>query len=329
RKKGKRKKKMLLDAQKLGFHSQMGLVIVLIANFVCALYSLWLLYVVWRNLWTITRARVGSDATQEIQLSTQKSTIETSVSVTASEKDMKRPVVIDSRIKWIVTLYVFGCAFNCAGTVVEPLSYALVDSPGQACPHGLYVAYSYIFIQGAFYSFYLIRAVVILQGTVFAVPKCRRYFLAIAPVITFGCIFIVHNVREQFNHCNETGPIESLLNASFIISKIFWDITLFAFLGYHIYKISRLKKKKKKVANLTSMSNNQCQKDLKDYLKKLLRLSLVSECSGLPLYVKKEVSGIDFFLILNFFLFFYGKFFLILRALFYVKLFTHIFFFLG
>ncbi|ETO22121.1 hypothetical protein RFI_15083 [Reticulomyxa filosa] len=265
---------MSLNAQKLGFHSQTELSLVLVANFLCALYCLWLLYVVWHNLWTETRERVDSDLVKEIQLSTRKGTTDTSVSIATSDQDRKRPVV-DNRIKWIVTLYILGGFFNCVGTVVEPLIYGLVDSPGQACPHALHIVYLRTFTEGMFYSFYLIRAVVILQGSAFAVSKCLQYFLVIAPVVTFGCIFFVHNLREQFNNCNETGINAFLIILSLIIAQIFWNITLFAFL----------------VANLASMVDDQCQKDLKEYLKKLLRLFLVSQCSALVLYVVLSVPS--------------------------------------
>ncbi|ETO26725.1 hypothetical protein RFI_10409, partial [Reticulomyxa filosa] len=229
-------KKMFLNAQKLDFHSNSGFVAALAFNLLCGVYCLWLSYVVWRNLWAVTRERVGSEMTSEIQMSSQKSTTEMSVSISATEKIVRRSPTIDLRIKWIATLYVFGCALACIGSVCEPLIYALVDSPGQACSHGLYIVFLRVFIDGLFYSFYLIRTVVLLQGSVLEVPKYRQYFLAVAPVITFGCVLFAHNLRLQLRSCDTTGPAEMSIIAATIIIHLFWNITLFSFLVYHVYK---------------------------------------------------------------------------------------------
>ncbi|ETN97506.1 hypothetical protein RFI_40023 [Reticulomyxa filosa] len=268
---------MGLNAQKLGFHSERGLIIVFAVNSLFGVYCLWLLHVIWRKMWNVARERVASEMAVEIQRSTvtRKGTAETSVSVSLPEKKVERPTVIDVRIKWIVTLYTLGCFLTCIGNVCEPLTYALVDSPGEACARGLYVVYLRVFMEGLFYSFYVMRTIVLLQGSVFEISKRKQYFFGIAPIITFCIVLFAHNLRLQLSGCDSTSMDELLVDAVAISAQIFWNITLFLFLVYHVHK----------VANMKLMENNQCQKNLKSYLQKLLRLFLIAEAAETVFYV--------------------------------------------
>ncbi|ETO09338.1 hypothetical protein RFI_28039 [Reticulomyxa filosa] len=263
-------------------------------------------------MWNVTRERVNSEQSRAVQLSIQKSDMaETSVSISTSERSTSRVKIIDVRIKWIVTLYVLGCFWVCVGNVCEPLIYALVDASGKACMHGLYVVYLRVFIEGLFYSFYLVRTTVFLQGSVFEISKCKQYFFGIAPTITFGSVLFAHNLRLQLNSCDEASIAEALLVVATIFVHMFWNVILFTFLVYHVYKVDEpflffffinvyvyiyknniaTFKKKKKITNLKSIPNDQMQKDLKEYLKKLLRLFLIAECSTLVVYAVVSVPG--------------------------------------
>ncbi|ETO00175.1 hypothetical protein RFI_37272, partial [Reticulomyxa filosa] len=235
-------------------------------------------YLVWRNFWAVTKERVGSEIAKEIQLSTQRNdkAAEVSVSTSAtSEKSAKRQhAAIDARVKWIVTLYIVGSFLLCVGNTWEHLIYAIVESIGKACVHAVYVVYFRVFTEGLLYSFYFMRATILLQGTAFEISKCQQYFFGITPTVTYGITLFSYNLRVQISHCNETNPITLVLFFSVGLVNIFWNVVLFIFLIYHVYKI----------ANQKAMVNYQTQTDLKDYLKKLLRLYLVTALSTVALY---------------------------------------------
>ncbi|ETO06858.1 hypothetical protein RFI_30536 [Reticulomyxa filosa] len=305
---------MRLNAQHAGFRSELALYSNLTFSLFGSVYCLCLLYVVWRNLWAVTRERVGSELAKEIQLSVQKSGTITELSVstsTVAEKSARRQIVIDKKVKWIVTLSAIGCFLACAGNACEHLAYALMENV-EVCYRGLRVIYVRVFTQGLLYAFYVVRATVLLQGSAFEIPNWIGYFLAITPMATFAIALFGYNLFMQFSHCNYSNPVASSLLLSSVCLNIFWNITLFTFLLYHIHKyvvflfeyfssppsppfLSQVfleyVQKKKKIANEKAMVNHNIQKDLKDYMKKLLRLFLIKEIVATALYLSLFVPG--------------------------------------
>ncbi|ETO03172.1 hypothetical protein RFI_34238 [Reticulomyxa filosa] len=228
---------MSLNAQKAGFTSKTWLIISLIVSLSCAVYCAWLLHVVRRHLWNPIRERTGSESPREVQLSTQKSdTRETSISVSAPEKGGK-PVAIDAKIKWIVTLYIFGTFMISVAHAGERMLYALNGVADKACNRALYVVYLRAFTEGLFFSFYVVRATVGLQGSVFAVSKCQQYFFGITPPVTYAIALFAHNLRADIDNCKGPLSIEFAMAAMVYFIDLFWQISLFAFLVYHIRKV--------------------------------------------------------------------------------------------
>ncbi|ETO02047.1 hypothetical protein RFI_35390, partial [Reticulomyxa filosa] len=171
-----------------------------------------------------------------------KTTIETSVSISiAPEKDVKRSSVVDVRIKWIVTTYIFGSFGICIGNVCEQLVYALVENIEKICVGGIYVVYLRVIVEGLFFSFYLVRTMILLQGSVFEISKCKQYWLGIAPAATFGTALFAYNIYSQLSDCDEAGVIVNMLLVLPIFVHLFWNVTLFSFLAYHVYKVEKIK----------------------------------------------------------------------------------------
>ncbi|ETO32384.1 hypothetical protein RFI_04731 [Reticulomyxa filosa] len=266
------------------------------------------------------KERIGSTA-KEIQLSTQKNDTAMEVSVSTSvtlEQSARQQVVIDARIKWIVTLYTLGGFLSCLGNICEHLVYALIESTEKACVRGLYIVYLRAFMEGLIFSFYLVRATILLQGTAFEISKCRQYFFGIAPTVSLSIVLFVYNLRIQLSHCSEAGLAALLLFFLVIFVNIFWNAVLFIFLIYHVHKVKKVFSvcvymyiyeslcvlstlcfigmfppplvKKKKIAN-GAMTNHHIQKDLKEYLKKLLQLFLITELSATALYATILMSS--------------------------------------
>ncbi|ETO28086.1 hypothetical protein RFI_09046 [Reticulomyxa filosa] len=280
-------KVMLYNLHKVGFHTGFEFISNLVVNFLCGLYCLWLLFLARRYLWSPTTLRMQSGSTnreKEQQSISQTEMKDMSISISSEEK--RAPSNLKKEIKIVATLYIFICCLYCFGSIIERSAYGFANVPGKACPLALYVAYLRVFIDGLFFSFYLVRATVILEGSVFALSLCSQYFFGIAPIATFGTVLFIHQIHEELNNCTIDAMERWSLIAT-VICQFFWNIALFGFLVYHLLRV--LQKPNKNVyvyvANHSFMPNDGCQNEVKEYFKKLLRLFLVTEFSSLSLYI--------------------------------------------
>ncbi|ETO24899.1 hypothetical protein RFI_12259 [Reticulomyxa filosa] len=263
---------MPLNAQKAGFNSEAGLFITLVISLLCGLYCLWLLYVVKRNMWAVSQERLESEMVKEVQLSIQRNgtTVEMSISEsTIPEKSSKRPVVIDSRIRWIVTLYIIGCILTCIGNVCEHLIYALAENAGRACVRGLYIELPLKY------------------------PNVDNIFLGLRPQLPLAayCLHIIYA-------CSSFTAAEKALQQMYFLYcfPVFNGFGMSRYLFFWYIMSTKLKKKKTTfflIANEKAISSSQIKTDLKQYLKKLLRLFLLMQIFTFTLYLVGIVPGWD------------------------------------
>ncbi|ETO10200.1 hypothetical protein RFI_27176 [Reticulomyxa filosa] len=232
---------MFSTVQKAGFTSESNFLAVVITSFVCSVYCLFLLFVTWRNLWTEPRQKVESQSIikRELRLATAVEIEEAnrSASMSAIRKEKSEASTIDRRIKWIVTLCVLSNYLICIGGTCERLLYLIAPFSGKGCLGTLYVSYLRVFADGFFFNFYLIRATILLEKSVYQIPKIQQYFLGIAPMLTYGGLFVAFNLRLQVYKCAFADLVSIILIALFSICHLFWNITLLCFLVYHIQQV--------------------------------------------------------------------------------------------
>ncbi|ETO06467.1 hypothetical protein RFI_30924, partial [Reticulomyxa filosa] len=274
KKKASKRQKMFLDAHKAGFKSEWSFVVTMVINLICGLYCLGLLFLSWWYMWQKATPRsrnvsMNSDAQSTSQIEMRE------LNVNDISNVDPRPTNVHKHLKLVVILYITSCILNCIGTICERFAYAAPSVSASACNETLYVFYVRVVTDSLFFLFYVIRVLIILRGSVFELPKWRQWFFMTAPSVTFGTLFVSSQIRAESRNCH-SDPQEVWYLTALICCQFFWNVVLFVFLRTK-FTVSLSKKKKKKVANDKLISDKSCRKGLKEYLKRLLRLFLITE----------------------------------------------------
>ncbi|ETO01838.1 hypothetical protein RFI_35601, partial [Reticulomyxa filosa] len=206
---------------------------------------------------------------------------------------------------WIVTLYVLSNYLICIGSTCERLLYAMPFFPGKGCQATLYVSYVRVLADGLFFLFYLVRATILLEHSVYQIPKKQQYFLSIVPMITYGGLFVAFNLRLQVHGCHFADLTSTILVILLCACHLFWNAALLYFLTYHIQQVlcNESIYVNKVILSLffifyflfISIENEQLRKSelfldkelqeiLKKYLEKLLRLSIAGAIVTFAMY---------------------------------------------
>jgi len=116
-----------------------------------------------------------------------------------------------------------------------------------------------------------------LQGTIFAIPNCLKGFLVISAIVTIWGTYTFYLALIQAKHCSTKYNTAGIY--AFAFCEGFWNISLFF---VFIFKLCQMLKVKQ--------LENDLNKDLKNYLKKLFRLFLVTEITNFLVYVILLIS---------------------------------------
>jgi len=172
---------------------------------------------------------------------------------------------LDIKIKVIVTLYVGICWIYCVALLCESMIHVTLPNASKICFYAPYSFYTALLTESLFYFFYVIRMHVILKNSVFELSKTTQLVMGIAPIVMLPGSFLSYLVYTQSHDCKLDKTAFSLLGMTIVIHS-FWNVTLFFFFIFQLRRTTN--------GNMVSQS---IQKILKNYVKRLFRLFLLSE----------------------------------------------------
>jgi len=287
------------DVSKAGFSSVVEFVVSMFLIFLCIVYCTWIDYVIWYYLWRktqdITKDRIGSSISkvrslsdvngqvqipiamnnemQTLELQAQPMDIIKNENENRNDKSTTSSVNtdLDMKVKVIVTLYVGSCWLYYVALICEFMIHLMDSSIDKICIYAPYSFHGVIVTESLFFLFYVVRIHVILKNSVFELSTTTLLIMGILPVVTLTASILGYLGYVQSHNCEFILTTLIVLGVCLFV-HLFWNVALFIFFVFQLRRATSN-------ANMSSI-----QWDLKNYLKRLFRLFLMSETFAFIVY---------------------------------------------